>query len=216
MGIARFFGAVLSLCAAYWVFTYLNGEWSLGVQRLVDFKEIGAKGYGALAISLVAGFVGLLIGQGIGGAVKIDSDDLATHLTVSWHYLANTTIYWMLAGSFAVSVALGDSAESFFSQHADEFFIRGLVISAVGGITIAWVNYFAAQVAQRGNPLGILIIKLFPIAAGITMALAQLSPYRINSIPAMVAGFILPFVIIPLSGKMWRKDMLLRSPYLRF
>jgi len=216
MGISRLFGSIVFLIVSIWVFSYFNGVWKLGVEELIDIKDAGAAGYGALAIAIVAGLIGLLIGQGIGTSVKISSDDLATHITVGWHYLANTSIYWVLASSVAASLVLGDSAEYFFQRNANEFFITGLVLSAIGSQVIVWGNFIGVQMMKRGNPFGVFIIKVFPIITGVMMAVLHLGAFGINPVIGIAAGFILPFIIIPMCAKMWRKDMLLRDPHMRF
>jgi len=216
MGISRFVGSICFLLAAYYIFTWLNGAWDLGVEKIIDMKGLGAKGYGAFILSIVAGLIGLVIGQGIGGSIKIKNDNLAIHLTVIWHYWANTSIYWMVASMFTANIILGQSSDYFFKNYANEFFIVGLVLSAIGSQFIVWVNFFAGRMMMRGNPLGVPIIKVFPIVVGFMMAFLHFGMFGINPVLGIAAGIILPFLIIPISGNMWKKDMLLRNRYMQF
>ena len=161
MGLSRFFGTVFFLSVSFAVFSYLNKAWQLGVEVMMNIAKIGPKGYVAIIISVIVGLIGLLIGQGIGAAIKIRSDALSEHLTVGWHYLANTIIIWLFLSGISVSINLGDGVESFFYGQGRNFFTTVFIIAAIGGQLISQSLRFSGVIILSGNPsLGRLLSRI--------------------------------------------------------
>ncbi len=214
MGLSRFIGGVFFLFIGFTVFSYLNKAWQLGVEVMMDVQKIGPKGYVAIVISVIAGLIGLLIGQVIGAAIKIRSDALSEHLTIGWHYLANTTLIWLFLSGVSVSMSLGKSGtESFFYGQGRNFFTTVIIIATIGGQLISWSLYFSGTIIRSGNPLGRLLSRILPIFIGVLMGIIQSSYYGLSIIFGAIIGFILPYILIPISARLWRKDSMMRIGY---
>ncbi|TSA44504.1 hypothetical protein D4R51_03680 [bacterium] len=212
MGLSRFIGSIFFYAVGLAVFSYLNDAWQLGVEKMGDIQKIGAKGYGALIIAMVTGLIGLVIGQSIGGAVRIKSDNLAEHLTIGWHYLANTSIIWMILNGIGVSLALGNTAENFFYGRGEDFFITAWIMAAIGSQLISWSLFISGRINLSGNSsLGNFFARALPILVGVSMGVVQFGMYDLNILFGGVAGFILPYILIPVCANMWRKDSAMRN-----
>ncbi len=207
MGLSRFFGGIGFLIVSIMVFKWLNQAWDLGVTDIAVMKDLGTKGYVAMFLSIGAGIIGLFIGQGIGASIKVKSDNTASTLTIAWHYLANVSIYWMLASTIAAGIMLGQSGEVFFRQHGTAFFISGLIISAVGSQIICAAFNVGGRMLQIGNPSGNLIIIFVPLVVGVGMAILHFGLFDISPWIGIFFGFLMPFIVIPITASMWRKDM---------
>jgi len=214
MGLARFIGSIFFLVLALITFYYLNDKWELGVQRLIDLDELGAKGYGAMVIATAAGLVGLLIGQAIGSGIRVKNNNAASIINISWHYLANTTIMWMILSGIAVSLNLGQMVKQFFYGPGENFFYASVLIATIGSQLINWSLTLSGRIIRSGNiSLGRLLAQLLPIFIGVLMGVIQFGYYGLSLVLGGFAGFIMPFILIPICAKMWRKDTMMRGPY---
>ncbi len=214
MGISRLFGGIAFLAASYEMFDMLNNKWHLGVKHLMELSSAGGKAYGALTISMIVGLVALVIGQGIGASIRVKNENLACQITITWHYLANTSIIWFLMAPSVTVITMGKAqSKVFFMTFGDDFFIVTLIIAAIGGILISLSLTLSGWItAHRNQLLGMLLSRLLPIIIGITMGIFQFSGFGLPIFGGVIIGFVLPHVLIPICASMWRKDMIRRNP----
>ena len=213
MGISRFFGGIGFLIGSIGTFNYLNGKWELGIRQMIDISSVGVKGYLALGLAIFAGLILLIFGQILGASIPIKNDDWANRITILWHHIANMSIVWIPASCFAVFVALGrETSEFFFRQESNDFIIIALIIAVFGGTLTFGVMGKAGKMIMRGNPAGRPYSRIGPIAVGLMMGYAQLSFFNLPVLAGLVVGLILPYIVIPITSVMWRKDMIRRDP----
>jgi hypothetical protein len=214
MGLARIIGSILGFCALLFVFNWLNQKWHLGINRMIDMQTIGTKGYGALALAGVAGLIGAIIGQGIGGAIKVKNDSVAAAITAYWHYIANYSIAWFLTIPVGFTLLLGkENVKAFFLSTGDSFTYLFLALGAINGILVCLTMSISGNMMNRGNPLGELIARLGPVVVSAACCSSIFVLYALPPYPGIVIGVILPFILIPICSNMWRKDMINRNPY---
>lgn len=214
MGLARTIGSILGFLALIVVFNWLNRKWNLGINQMIDFQTIGSKGYGALALAGVAGLVGAIIGQVIGGSIPIKNENLASAITGYWHYIANYSIAWFLTIPVGFTLLLGkENVETFFTSTGETFAYFFLGLAAINGILVCLSLIVSGNMMSRGNPLGALIARLGPIVVSAACCSLIFLLYDLPPYPGIVIGVIMPFILIPISSNMWRKDMARRNPY---
>ncbi len=214
MGLSRLIGGIFFTVFGLILFYYLNDKWELGIQNLGDIQKLCAKSYAAMIISIIIGLIGLIIGQVIGAAIKIKSDSLAEHITIGWHYLANTTIIWLMFNGVSVFLILGEETKFFLQGIGKNYFLTVFIIAAIGSQLIVWSLYVGGKIINSGRvSFGEFLTKTLPIAISITMGVFQFKMYELNILPGILCGFILPFILIPISAQMWRKDSMRRRAY---
>jgi len=215
MGLVRSIGAILGVLTLLFVFDWLNKSWNLGVHQIIDIQTVGGKGYGALAITLVAGFIAAVIGQGIGGSIKIKNDNVAAAITAYWHYIANHSIAWFLTIPIGFTLLLGqENVKVFFTATGDTFMYLFFVLAAINGILVCLIITISGNIMNRGNPLGVFIARLGPIVVSVVCCSLIFVLYDLPPYLGILIGVIMPFVLIPMCSNMWRKDMAKRGFYI--
>lgn len=72
----------------------------------------------------------------------------------------------------------------------------------------------SGRMMNRSNyPLGLLICRIGPIFATVFFCAQIFSIYDLPVIFGIMIGMAMPFILIPISSAMWRRDMLRRNPY---
>ena len=217
MGLVRTIGAIFGVLTFLFVFEWLNKSWNLGVHQMIDIQTAGGKAYGALAITLVAGLITALIGQGIGGSIKVKNDNVAAGITAYWHYVANHSIAWFLTIPVGFTLLLGqENVKVFFTVTGDTFMYLFFGLGALNGILVCLIITISGRMMNRGNPLGVLLARLGPIALSVACCSLIFMAYDLPPYPGIMIGVILPFILIPICSRMWRKDMAKRDPYGRY
>lgn len=217
MGLVRTIGTIFGFLAFLLVFNWLNKSWNLGVHQMIDIQKVGGKGYGALAITGVAGFIAAIIGQGIGGSIKVENDDVAAGITAYWHYIANHSIAWFLMIPVGFSLLLGqENVKVFFIATGDAFMYPFFGLAAINGILVCLIITISGNMMNRGYPLGELIVRLGPIAVSVVCCSLIFMLYGLPPYPGILIGVVMPFILIPICSNMWRKDMANRDLYGRY
>lgn len=214
MGLSRLFGGIAFLIVAFGMFNKLNDKWDLGIKHMIDISSVGGKAYGALALSIFVGLIALMIGQIFGASIKVKNENLACHITITWHYVAITSILWLFMASVPIAITLGKvQSKIFFESFGDAFFITAFIIAAIGGMLISLAMAISGRIGLKINQaLGRILSRILPIIIGIVMGIFQISSFGFPIIGGVIIGFILPYLLIPIASIMWRKDMARRDP----
>lgn len=212
MGLVRFIGSIFFLAFSLKTFSYLNNEWGLNVKILMDLQYLSWKGYGAFFISMIAGLIGLVMGQIIGMEIKIENDELAEQLTIRWHYLANTNIIWLALSGAALSLSKMNYLQFFAETSGKSYFYVAIAVATVGSQLIVASFGFSGRIIKNiDTQFGSILSIALPIIIGVLMGGIQSYMYRLNLLVGIIVGLILPFIMIPISIQMWRGDMMMRK-----
>ena len=120
----------------------------------------------------------------------------------------------MILSGIAVSFNLGEMVKQFFYGPGENFFYTSVLVATIGGQLINWSLTLSGYIIHSGNiPLGQLLARQMPLFISVLMGVIQFSYYGLSLVLGGFAGFIMPFVLIPICAKMWRKDTMMRGPY---
>jgi len=214
MGLSRLFGGIAFLVVSFGMFNKLNDKWDLGIKHMMDISSTGGKAYLALVLSMFVGLIALVIGQIIGASIRVKNEDLACHITITWHYVAITSLIWLFMAPIPIAITLGKvQSKVFFESFGDAFFIMAFIVAAVGGMLISLAMTISGKVGLKiDRGLGNLLSRMLPITIGIAMGIFQLSSIGFPIIGGVIIGFMLPYLLIPIASIMWRRDMARRNP----
>jgi len=214
-GITRIMGGIFFAGTALIIFNWLNRVWNLGIHQMIDIQTVGGKAYLTIAIALLVGFIVGIIGQAIGMSIKITSDKTASIITMYWHYIANHIIAWFLIIPVGFSLLLGPETTSiFFKGLGNEFLYAFVLLSTINGFLVCLIMIVSGNMLRRQNPLGMLLNRLGPIVVSIFCCTQIYAIYDVSVVFGIAIGLILPFILIPICSRMWRKDMLQRNPHM--
>ena len=218
MGLARLIGGILFLVVSMSLFYWLNDLWQLNVRHMIDIQTIGWPAYKAFGLSCLGGLIALIIGQGIGSNIKIWDDDVSTHITVYWHYTINGAIIWCLASNAAASVSFHgdkDLLKAFYLGEGEDFLYWSLLFGGIMGALICTTLYFGAKKMQRsyypGPGLGLFMIKIVPFLITMGLAWVHFNLYGLQEFTVIMFGLIVPWLLIPITAHLWKRDMRLRG-----
>ncbi len=193
-------------------FFYKGNHWfglNLDMSTVI-MTGLGGKGLLLLLGSMLVGFIGLLIGQGIGASIPVRSDRLSFAIDTIWHYGANVCIIWGIFSLISIGISLGEEGTQalvmYFGQWKFAIIIAG--VSLVLGWLIAFQMYVVAGFFVRMGSMefAALMARLLPIATCIFVGIAQCVFFGINIAWGIGGGLVLPFIMIPLSIHTRNKD----------
>ncbi|RLI97874.1 MAG: hypothetical protein DRO99_02180, partial [Candidatus Aenigmatarchaeota archaeon] len=217
-GLMRIFGSIAFISLGLLSF-YKGNEW-FGVGIDVDkvmLAEFGWKVTVLLLVSIIIGLVGLLLGQGIGASIPVRNDRVCWWIDTLWHFVANTSIIWFFATMVVMGISLGNdgSKKVVTSAGSWQFAILIAAIAALTALGMVFQLYVVVELFARHGmrDFASTLSKLFPPATCITVAVLQSLMLGVHVAWGVLMGFLVPFIIVPMSMSMRDRDQMRRMKH---
>lgn len=155
-----------------------------------------------LGIGIVAGLIGLVIGQTIGHSISV-SRESESWLLIFWHYGAMGTMVWLGLSFFVTFFCIGKDIE--FLPFI--FWAIVLTIGLLGSWAIALFLHFGGRAIRSGSyGTGFLFSRIMPVAIGVITGIIQADILGFPGLLEILAGLVFPFITIPISAHFRRQD----------
>jgi len=218
MGLARLIGGILFLAISMPIFYWLKSSNHLAIDYILDIQNIGWPAYKVLGIAFIAGFVGMVIGQGIGASIKIYDDDVASRITIYWHYTINGLIIWLLGANAFLSLSMGYNKELiklFYFTGGQNFGYWSLLFGALAGFLTVIAMGIGGRKMRYGysEHSGLFWVKVVPYIVAFLISYIHFQLYDLPGYLVLLNGFIFPHILIFVSAYMWKRDMRMRGLY---
>ena len=220
MGLVRLIGCIFGLGIAMIIFSYLKSSWGLNIRYIIDIQTIGWPAYKAVLIAAMGGFIGMIIGQVIGSAIKIYDDDLASRITIYWHYIINGIVIWtLLCNTITSAFVFGNNQETmknFYMGIGETFPYWGAFFGGLAGCLIVIAMGIGGRKMRYSYSVhsGLFYVKVVPYVVSIGLAAIYYQMYDFPGFLCILTGFVFPHILIYISAYLWEKDMKRRNPYL--
>ena len=204
MPLVRFFGSLAFMIFGLGSFLILGTKYlGFSYNELMNpFHGLGGKGVGLLIMSLTIGVVGAIaVGWPIGAMIKMYNERTKQIVSLLWHYGANGSAGWAFISFSALFLTVGQAGmeEMYLSIGTMGLSIVLLGIGMLGG----WFVGFLIMLTKGKH----LLSSILPIAVGLSMGFLQSKVLDVPYYFEMIAGFIYPFFLIPVSNRTMKRDL---------
>ena len=161
---------------------------------------LGEKGLIVFIISFFMGIIGSLIGWSIGIKIKIKSEKIKQLIMLLWHYGVNGFIIWTFLSLNALFLTVGKAGlKEIYSSMGMQIFIVVLVIGVLG----SWLISILLSLIRKNY----ILSSIFPVIIGLSMGFIQSIILDIPPLFELIAGFLYPFFLIPVSTYTIKRDV---------
>lgn len=213
-GLMRLVGSIGFLGFAMACFSLTREGFGVDLQaELVG--ELSGKGKVLMVISVGAGMIGGLIGQGIGLKIPVRRESTRELIDSFWHFSANSTIHWFLILSIVMGLFLGkETAMALVRERGVwTFSIVMIVIPHILGavITLSLV-VIGKALAHAGHAFSFMfMVRVFPWIAAIGAGIALMRYIGASPLLGVAGGILHAIIVIPISIRMIQEDRLRRE-----
>lgn len=212
--------ALMRFCGAVGFTTLGLGSLYLGNKILnlnlsfwmLSWSDLGVKGIALVVVAFFIAIIGMLIGNGVGISIRVESKKTDFVISTLWHYVANGSILWILLWVMYLTKTIGrENAKEFAESVGALPWICLLVIPIAGCLLIAGSLLLIGLLNDRHKPMLLpCLIPSVPIA--MMMGYIQLYLFRMQGILWVIAtGIILPVILIPFCTFMIMRDKFQRE-----
>jgi len=183
---------------------YFGGAALLGMERLDWVTPVWtAKHVGLVAASLVLGVLAGLTGFAYAISIEVRNERLNDLLIVLWQFLANGSLDWVLTMGIAMSVSLGrEEAKAAVLQFgAERATIHVVGTGCVVGLLLG-AAFFLAPIIR----LSLIGYLTFSATVSLVAARWHFYTYRIEGKSWIVAGMVVPILLLLLAPSMVERD----------
>ncbi len=201
-GLSRFIGMLSFLVVGLGL--YYGGLERLDMERLDWAAPVWtAKHIGLLVVSILLGVLASRLGAAFAMTIEVKNERLNNFLIILWQFFANGSMLWTMTIGIAMTVSLGqEEARSAILRFGAELATLHVIgTGCVVGLLLGTAFFFASIVR-----LPLVGYLGFSAVASLSAARWHFTVYDIEGTSWVVAGVIIPFLLLFVAPAMIERD----------
>ena len=174
--------------------------------------NLSGRAIGLIAVSVVLGFVGMLLGCGLAAAIPVRSERGDHTVSALWHFLANGSLIWYFLVTMVLAKVVGPENAKAFVRRYGEWRLAWTIIGPATAVSMftGALLLVTHQLDHRNKPR---LFSCWLIAAPGALAASyfQFLWLRVESPWWLMIGALFPLLAVSISAWTIERDRTLRQ-----